>query len=156
MGDTARPVRIQATYWIGVTAADNEAASSSSEGTEKPPTRIQSFGPSSPSSDNHIKIDTPLRLGVPNGVVKPETNSDIIYTGFHDQGPLPPLKEGGPMAVLMSCLQEAKNFNDQYLTEAISEQRKKETKVNHNKSVDEGGSIKHPLKRAKVGDSGKS
>jgi hypothetical protein len=143
-----RPVKIQATYWIGVT--EKEASSSSSNDGAEKPTRVQSFGPSSPTAQTHTKVDIPLRLGVPEGA-KLDKNSDDIYTGLHDQGPLPPLKEGGPMAVLMSCLREAKNFNDKYLTEAISEQRKKETKVDHNKNDDEGGSV-NPLKRAKVGD----
>lgn len=150
MGDNARPVKIQATYWIGT--AEKESSSSDGPSNETPPTRTQSFGPSSPITDTHTMINTPLRAGLPEGA-KPDKNSDG-YSGLHDQGPLPPLKEGGPMAVLMSCVQEAKNFNDQYLTEVISAQRKTETKAEHNITADAVEESTNPLKRTKVSNSG--
>ena len=138
MGDQTRAVKIQATYWISSSSDDGNSA----------PTRIQTFGPSSPSTDTHTNINTPLRVGLPDGA-KPDKGSGESYSGVHDQGPLPPLREGGPMAVLLSCLQEAKKFNDQYLTERIAAQLKTETKAHHNQ--EDVISI-NPLKRPKVGD----
>jgi hypothetical protein len=142
MEGTRRAVKIQATYWIS-----NADESSSSDA---PPTRIQSFGPASPSTETHTAIDTPARMGLPEGVhAEKRPAGDDSYSGMHDQGPLPPLKEGGSMAMLLSCAQEAKKFNDQYLTEMIAAQKKKTAKIAHGQS-DAGESSDLPLKRAKV------
>ena len=56
---------------------------------------------------------------------KPEAG-DYGYSGVHDQGALPPPREGGPMALLIACVQEAKNANDEYLTRAIAAEKELE------------------------------
>jgi hypothetical protein len=43
---------------------------------------------------------------------------------MHDQGPLPELKEGGPMTALLGCCIAAKEFNDEFLTQMIQEEKK--------------------------------
>ncbi len=147
MGDRSRAVEIRSTYWIRPDDKESSLGSSSAD-----PTRIQTFGTASVSTDNYTSIDSPLRVGLSEGV-KPEKRpaGDESYSGLHDQGQLPPLIEGGSMAVLLKCLQEAKNFNDQYLTQVISEQKKVETRTSHEKS---GQRVcVNPLKKAKV-DSG--
>ena len=48
---------------------------------------------------------------------------------MHDQGPLPDLKEGGPMAVLLGCTRAGKQLNDAFLTEMIQEEKKHKHKV---------------------------
>jgi hypothetical protein len=42
---------------------------------------------------------------------------------MHDQGPLPPLKEGGPIAFLMGCVGLAKEHSDDFLTKRIEEEK---------------------------------
>lgn len=53
---------------------------------------------------------------------------DYQYSGIHDHGPLIPPKEGGPMAQLIGCVQAAKQFNDNYLTNIINEEKEKREK----------------------------
>jgi hypothetical protein len=43
---------------------------------------------------------------------------------MHDQGPLPELKEGGPLALLIGCADAAKTFNNDFLTKAIQTEKK--------------------------------
>ena len=50
------------------------------------------------------------------------------------------------LALLLQCAQQAKAFNDQYLTEEISAQSKLAIKAVHNKS----GDTENPVKKAKV------
>jgi hypothetical protein len=58
---------------------------------------------------------------------------DYSYSGRHDDGPLPAPREGGPMAQLIACVQQAKKLNDEYLTSVIEkegeEQPHKKTKI---------------------------
>ena len=42
---------------------------------------------------------------------------------MHDHGPLVPPKEGGDMAQLLGCVQAAKQFNDDYLTQVLEEEK---------------------------------
>lgn len=139
MTNGAREVRVQATYWI------RESGSAASSAVEQPPTRIQCFGssPNNNGGDTYVTVEEPLRIGLPEGVL-PEKRpaGDDSYSGLHDHGPLPPLKEGGPMAVLLACAQQAKKFNDDYLTEVIAAQRKGDE--------DSNGTVSNPVKKAKV------
>ena len=68
-------------------------------------------------------------------VVQPEAGS-YQYSGMHDTGPLVPPKEGGPIAQLIAAIQQAKAYNDTFLTELIEEedasQRKKRAKTDSN------------------------
>lgn len=48
---------------------------------------------------------------------------DFRYSGRHDSDVLPAPKEGGPMALLIGCVQEAKKVNDEYLTNVIENER---------------------------------
>ena len=59
-------------------------------------------------------------------VLQPQAGS-FAYSGMHDQGPLPPPREGGAMATLIACVQEAKNFNDEFLTKIIEEEKSQAT-----------------------------
>ena len=101
-------INIQTTYWIQPESNGGDANSGESILTK-------SFGPSPQSQIQ------PMRMNLPEGI-KPEKQpaGEVGYSGMHDHGPLPPLREGGPMAELMTCLQDAKNFNDQYLTDLIA------------------------------------
>lgn len=47
---------------------------------------------------------------------------------MHDAGPLPPPKEGGPMADMISYVLKAKEASDEYLTEIIETEKLKEAK----------------------------
>ena len=47
---------------------------------------------------------------------------------MHDQGPLPELKEGGPMAFLIGCTKIAKEYNDYFLTKCIEVEKKNKQK----------------------------
>jgi hypothetical protein len=38
------------------------------------------------------------------------------YSGIHDHGTLPLLREGGYGAILVGCIYSAKKFNDDYIT----------------------------------------
>jgi hypothetical protein len=59
---------------------------------------------------------------------------------MHDQGPLQPPKENGDMALLIGCVEEAKQFNDRYLTEVIDDERKQQSQKQE----------KHSAKRTKT------
>ena len=151
MGDKSRVVEIRATYWICKQHTESSLSTSSDNDGTQSPTKIQSFGTSShghPEGDeSHVVIDTPLRVGLPVGMIAEKRQAgDESYSGIHDQGPMPPLREGGTMALLLQCAQQAKAFNDQYLTEVISTQSKLVTKPIHNKS----GETENPIKKAKV------
>lgn len=123
MGDEEK-IGIRATYWIN-------------NGSEESPTRIQSFGPSTDeSAETHVTVNTPHKVDVDDKTVIPQAG-ETSFSGRHDTGPLPPLKEGGPMAILMNCVQQAKDFNDAYLTEQIELAKKKASP---------------PVKKAKVED----
>jgi hypothetical protein len=41
---------------------------------------------------------------------------------MHDTGPLVPPKEGGPIAHLIAAIQQAKAYNDSYLTDMIEQE----------------------------------
>lgn len=147
MEDKTRAVEVRATYWIGKQDAES---SSGNNGVE--PTRIQSFGTGSSEGNSkdgsHVVVDAPFRVGLPEGM-KPEKRpaGDESYSGMHDQGPLPPLREGGSMALLLECVQQAKAFNDQYLTEVIASQKSSSaTKTTHKQSSE----TENPIKKAKV------
>lgn len=54
----------------------------------------------------------------------PSQPGDYSYSGMHDQGPLPALKEGGPTtAVLLGCIQAAKEYNNVFLSELIEKEK---------------------------------
>jgi len=55
--------------------------------------------------------------------VKPEPG-DYSYSGMHDNGPLPTLKEGGSYSELIGCVNEASKNSDTLLTKLIKEQKK--------------------------------
>jgi hypothetical protein len=39
---------------------------------------------------------------------------------MHDQGPLVPPREGGDMAILIACCEDAKAHTDEYLTQVMA------------------------------------
>ena len=45
------------------------------------------------------------------------------YTGMHDHGPFKPPKEGGPIALLIGCANEAQTAWDKFLTEKIEREK---------------------------------
>ena len=53
---------------------------------------------------------------------KPEPG-DYSYSGMHDQGPLPELKEGGQFAQIIGLVNAAKKASDAYLTEVIEKEK---------------------------------
>mmetsp|Transcript_14523 Transcript_14523/g.20503 ORF Transcript_14523/g.20503 Transcript_14523/m.20503 type:complete len:125 (-) Transcript_14523:9-383(-) len=63
-------------------------------------------------------------IGLPKGTeaIKPQAG-DYAYSGMHDQGQLPPPKEGGDMALLIGCVQTAKKHSDTFLTEVIKKEK---------------------------------
>ena len=54
---------------------------------------------------------------------------------MHDQGPLPAPREGGNMAKLIACVQQAKAANDQYLTQLIEIEKKGKVVQHHDKKA---------------------
>lgn len=53
---------------------------------------------------------------------KPEPG-DYSYSGMHDQGPLPKLKQGGQFAQIIGLVNAAKKASDAYLTEVIEKEK---------------------------------
>ena len=60
---------------------------------------------------------------------------DYSYSGLHDAASMPLPREGGPMAQLISCVQQAKAMNDEYLTKIIEQEKEDKN---------------HPSKKAKT------
>ena len=52
---------------------------------------------------------------------KPPAGS-FIYSGMHDQGILDAPREGGDLAILIACCEDAKAHTDHYLTNVIMQQ----------------------------------
>jgi len=50
---------------------------------------------------------------------------------MHDQGSLPAPREGGNMAKLIACVQQAKLANDKYLTQLIENEKKGKVVAQH-------------------------
>ena len=72
---------------------------------------------------------TEVRVGLPIGVEPVKSQpGDVGYSGMHDQGPLPPLKEGGPIAFLIGCAGLAKEYNDKFLTKHIEKEKENKQK----------------------------
>jgi len=65
-----------------------------------------------------------VRVGLPaeTTVLQKSQPGDFHYSGMHDSGPLPKLKEGGPLALLIGCTKLSKNYNDEFLTRLIEEE----------------------------------
>mmetsp|Transcript_7874 Transcript_7874/g.16902 ORF Transcript_7874/g.16902 Transcript_7874/m.16902 type:complete len:145 (-) Transcript_7874:3193-3627(-) len=93
------------------------------ENDEKATTTCQNFD----ASNSDV---SEVRVGLPIGVepMKPQPG-DEAYSGMHDQGSLPELKEGGPMACLIGCAKLAKEYSDDFLTKRIEEQKKNKTQL---------------------------
>ncbi|KAG7363924.1 hypothetical protein IV203_037126 [Nitzschia inconspicua] len=60
---------------------------------------------------------------------------DYSYSGMHDQGPLPDLKQGGPMALLLGCVEGAKEYNISFLTTLIEEEKEQTIKSTKSDNV---------------------
>eukprot|EP00934_Nitzschia_sp_Nitz4_P006116 Nitzschia sp. Nitz4//scaffold155_size52807//30018//30416//NITZ4_006800-RA/size52807-processed-gene-0.19-mRNA-1//-1//CDS//3329537381//6106//frame0 len=121
---------IQATYRIHKPDDENSVVETA-----------ETFGPASSCTNS---VTTPLRIGLPTDSPYPPPRpeaGDERYSGLHDAGPLPPLQEDGPMAVLMQCAVQAKQFNDNFLTEQIAAAKA---------STPSNSQDTHPSKRAKV------
>lgn len=58
-------------------------------------------------------------------LVQPQAG-DYTYTGMHDQGPLPEPRQGGSMAKLIACVQQAKATNDEFLTSVIENEKEEQ------------------------------
>mmetsp|Transcript_607 Transcript_607/g.963 ORF Transcript_607/g.963 Transcript_607/m.963 type:complete len:139 (+) Transcript_607:44-460(+) len=106
-------IGVSAKYWIAGGSHDEERPH-----PQQNPTISRTFDASNTSHES-------VRVGLPEGSkpVKPQPGDDT-YSGMHDQGPLPELKEGGTTAVLLGCVKAAKEFNDHFLTERIQEENK--------------------------------
>jgi hypothetical protein len=105
MDSVNKPVSVSVSYWInGV--FDEEA-----------PQQHRTF--------SQEQGTQPACLGLSEGQLpaKPEAGS-FVYSGMHDQGPLIPPREGGEMAQLLGCVQAAKQFNDEYLTSILEDEKK--------------------------------
>ena len=48
---------------------------------------------------------------------------DYSYSGMHDDGPLPAPKEGGLWNQMISNVQAAKRFSDEYMTNIINQEK---------------------------------
>lgn len=55
-------------------------------------------------------------------LLKPEAG-DYSYTGMHDHGPLPAPKEGGDFALLIGCVQQAKQHSDAFMTDIMKNEK---------------------------------
>lgn len=71
------------------------------------------------------------RIGLPQGVeaVKPQ-GGDYKYSGMADHGPLPPPKEGGTFAQLISFARKAQKSSDELLTSIIEQEKSNSGKAN--------------------------
>ncbi|KAG7342829.1 hypothetical protein IV203_020773 [Nitzschia inconspicua] len=88
---------------------------------------------------------------------------DYFYSGMHDQGPLPDLKQGGPMALLLGCVEGAKEYNNSFLTTLIEVEKEQKTKLTKStmsskthsiSSADSGGPSTKKSKTQKDSDGG--
>jgi hypothetical protein len=105
-------IGVKATYFI---SCDKQGADDGECGASAKITTREFNGTNTPEA----------QVGLPVGSepVKPQPG-DVTYSGMHDQGPLPDLKEGGPIALLLGCVAAAKDFNNDYLTDIIHEEKK--------------------------------
>eukprot|EP00980_Cylindrotheca_fusiformis_P006502 scaffold1378_cov137-Cylindrotheca_fusiformis.AAC.15 len=71
------------------------------------------------------------------GIRTTEINPTLFYSGLHDQGHLLPPKEHGSLCELLSCVKQAKEFNDDFLT----------SKLSKNYTADSFGADSKPSKR---------
>lgn len=92
-----------------------------------------------------------IRVGLPIGVEPVKFCPGVdMYSGMHDQGPLPPLKEGGPIALLIGCVGAAKHHNDDFLTKWIEEEKgNNENKTKKHKHQQHREQSDSPSKEAK-------
>mmetsp|Transcript_23977 Transcript_23977/g.68916 ORF Transcript_23977/g.68916 Transcript_23977/m.68916 type:complete len:122 (+) Transcript_23977:123-488(+) len=71
---------------------------------------------------------SPATVGLAPGesAAKAEPGS-YAYTGMHDHGAFQSPKDGGPIALLIGCANEAQKASDKYLTEIIEREKKATT-----------------------------
>lgn len=103
-------VSIRQTFTIP-TAIQDGAQSSTPSTTTKPHT-----------FDASNVIPATIGLNAGSSPTKAEPGS-YVYTGMHDHGEFPRPKEGGPMAVLVGCADEAKKASDKLLTQVIDTEK---------------------------------
>jgi hypothetical protein len=121
--EPAAAVGVKATYFI-VTRSDNPdeghsraTDTSSSITTTTTTTTTQTF-----DSSNTKEARVGLAIGSDRSV--PPLPGDYSYSGVHDQGSLPGLKQGGQMAQLLGCTEAAKEFNNTFMTTLLEQEKK--------------------------------
>lgn len=117
MESTAKPAEATARRPIGITTTY------SIQGHDGTCTRSSAIFDSSHSEASEARVG--LSLGVEPVKAQP---GDDAYSGMHDQGPLPSLKEGGPVAFLIGCTRLAKEHNDAFLTKCIQQEKEQRQK----------------------------
>jgi hypothetical protein len=132
-GKSASAVGVKATYFI-VTHSyipeeghSNHAVASSSSVMTTSTTTTSTTNTSRTFDCSNTKE---ARVGLAIGS-KPSAQplpGDYSYSGVHDQGPLPGLKQGGPMAELLGCLEAAKEYNNTFMTTLLEQEKKNQPK----------------------------
>jgi hypothetical protein len=130
MEDVAAAVGIKVAYFIVTPSCipeerlskDVAASSLAMTTTTSTSTTTRSFDPSNTKGVG-------VGLATASGRTTPPLPGDYSYSGVHDQGPLPVLKQGGPMALLLGCAGTAKEFNNSFITTLIEEERKQQPKL---------------------------
>ena len=116
-------VSITTTYWIpteppeSVVVVDNVFATTRHATLGLPTTTTTTSSTTTVSSSKKEEEDVVVDdvVVVPT---KPPAGS-FTYSGMHDQGPLVSPREGGDMAILIACCEDAKAHTDEYLTQVI-------------------------------------
>jgi hypothetical protein len=113
-------VSITTTYWIpteppeSVVVVDNVFATTRHATLGLPTTTTTStttVSSSKKEEDVVVVVDDVVPTKPPAG--------SFTYSGMHDQGPLVSPREGGDMAILIACCEDAKAHTDEYLTQVI-------------------------------------
>ena len=73
---------------------------------------------------------------------------------MHDQGPLPLLKEGGPISFLIGCVEIAKQHSDDFFTKQIEEGKRnnenKTKKAQHEQHHEQSDSPNTEAKKSSI------
>jgi hypothetical protein len=139
---SANGVAIKMTYFIAETTTEDFSGGDANDGTSGTEADASTVKMTTKVFDASNTAETIVGLPPGSQPVAPQPG-DYSYSGMHDQGPLPELKQGGPMAVLLGCAQAAKDYNNTFLTSLIEQEKQKKHGLSKsNSSISSGPSAK--------------
>jgi hypothetical protein len=133
-------VGIKMTYFIAETTTEDLSGGDANDGTSGTAADVSTVKMTTTKVfDASNTAEAIVGLSPGSQPVAPQPG-DYSYTGMHDQGPLPEVKQGGPMAVLLGCAQAAKDYNNTFLTSLIEEEKQKKHGLSKSNSSISSGS----------------